>query len=253
VNNRSYWERVGETYDDEVFDVSAADQARVIASRVESKCAAETDAADFGCGVGKFLPLMSRCFRRVRALDFSNSCLRDGGERFADLENVSFRQFDMCQTQRAFAPVGFVLSVNALLTPDFGKQLAMFKTLARHVTRGGTLLLAVPALESAIFVADRYLQWNVKSGMSPRAAMKAACSPTRRRELEINAHGVVKIDGAETKHYLREELIDRLSMVGFAVNEIVKVEYDWNTEFHRPPRWMKAPFPWDWCVTATRV
>lgn len=252
MNNRTYWERVGASYDAEVFDVSAADSAGVIASRVERFSNRSLEAADFGCGIGNFLPLLSQSFRGVQALDFSKSCLRDGARRFVHLENVSFRHFDMCRSTRAFAPVDFVFSVNALLTPDYGRQLAMFKTLARHVVSGGRLLLVVPAVESAMFVVDRYLQWNVRSGMSPRTAMKAARSRTRTQELEIKPHGVVEIDGAATKHYLREELIDRLTAVGFAVDEIVKVEYDWKSEFNRPPRWMKAPYPWDWCVSATR-
>jgi hypothetical protein len=32
----------------------------------------------------------------------------------------------------------------------------------------------------------------------------------------------------------------------------VKLEYGWKTEFSHPPRWMKAPFPWDWLVTARK-
>ena len=252
MNDRDYWERVGKTYDEQVFDVFAADRGRVIAARVEKMADKSVEAADFGCGVGKFLPLLSRCFKRVRALDFSISCLVDGRRRHASLSNVSFHQFDLCSDERGIPPVGFGISVNALLTPDFGEQLAMFQSLARHIRRKGTLLLVVPSIESAQFVADRYLQWNVRSGMTPARAMKAACSSVRSRELNIAAHGVVEIGGSATKHHLREELTDRLSGVGFSVEEIVKVEYGWQTEFNDPPRWMKAPYPWDWCVVATR-
>lgn len=252
MNDRSYWEKLGEDYDDEVFDVYANDKGRVIAARIEAVAKRSLRAADFGCGVGKFLPLISDRFASVQAVDFSKACLRRGAERYRDLENVSFQHFDMCRSSRAFRSVDFVLSVNALLTPDLGKQLAMFRTLARHVAKGGRMVLVVPSLESALFSADRMLQWNIRSGQSARTAVRAASSRARQKELDFKPQGVVEITGSATKHYLREELMDRLGAVGFNVGEIVKVEYGWKTEFDSPPRWMKAPYPWDWCVTAVR-
>jgi SAM-dependent methyltransferase len=252
MNDRSYWEKLGEEYDEEVFDVFANDKGRVIASRIEAVAKRESRAADFGCGVGKFLPLMSSRFGSVQAVDFSQSCLRRGAERYRELGNVSFTRFDMCRSTRAFRSVEFVLSVNALLTPDLGRQLAMFQTLARHLVKGGQLVLVVPALESALFAADRLLQWNLRSGLSARKAVNATSGSARKEELNFGPHGVVEISGAATKHYLREELIDRLAAAGFQVAAVEKVEYGWATEFESPPRWMGAPFPWDWCVTAER-
>ena len=51
-----------------------------------------------------------------------------------------------------------------------------------------------------------------------------------------------------TKHYLREELTTTAARFGLAVQEIEKIEYPWSSEFNSPPRWMRAPFPWDWLV-----
>ncbi len=252
MNDRTYWEKLGEDYEEEVFDVYANDKRRVIASRIEAAATPDSRAADFGCGVGKFLPLMSDRFASVQAVDFSETCLRRGEERFGELNNVSFIRFDMCQASRVLQGVDFILSVNALLTPDLGKQLAMFETLSRHLVKGGRLVLVVPSLESALFSADRLLQWNLRTGLSAHEAVAAASTPERKRELDFRPHGVVAIDGAETKHYLREELTDRLGTVGFQVDDLAKVEYDWSTEVESPPGWMGAPFPWDWCFTAKR-
>lgn len=252
MNDRSYWEKLGKDYDSEVFDVFANDTARTVASQIEAWAGPRKHAADFGCGVGKFLPLLSDGFATVRALDFSKSCLRDGENRFRHLTNVAFQHFDMCSTRRACGAVDFILSVNALLTPALDQQLAMFKTLSRHLKPGGHLVLVVPAMESALLAADRMLQWNLRSGMTPRQAAKAARSRARRKELDIRSDGVVEIDGAATKHYRREELIDRLGGIGFEISSLDRVEYSWATEFNSPPRWMKAPLPWDWCVSAAR-
>ena len=64
--------------------------------------------------------------------------------------------------------------------------------------------------------------------------------------------GLVRIDNVRTKHYLREEATLLLIEAGFAVSSCDKVEYDWDTEFEDPPRWMKTPGPWDWLLVARR-
>lgn len=252
MNDRTYWERVGETYDEDVFDVFANDKEQVIATAIEESAAPNGQAADFGCGVGSFLPLMSEYFSQVHALDFSETCLRQGQESHAGLKNVFFHRYDMTSTKRAVPSVDFALSVNALLIPDLGKQMAMFKTLARHVKKGGRLVLVVPSLESAMLVRDRMVQWNVKSGMTYDQALAAEARRARSGELNIKPYGVVEVDGVATKHYLEEELQDRLSTVRFDVTEVVRILYDWSTEFLNPPKWMTDPYPWDWCVTATK-
>jgi len=252
MNDRSYWEKLGRDYEAEVFDVLANDGGGVVASRVRASAGARKDAGDFGCGVGRFLPLLSECFRSVRALDFSESCLRDGQGRFRDLDNVSFKHFDLRSTARACKPLDFILSVNALLAPELADQLAMFRTLARHLKPGGRMVLVTPSLESAMLAADRMVQWNLREGMSAREAAAEAASPRRKAELDIRADGVVRIEGAATKHYRREELIDRLRDAGLRVESIDRVEYDWDTEFQSPPEWMGEPCPWDWCVCARR-
>ena len=81
----------------------------------------------------------------------------------------------------------------------------------------------------------------------PKKAQSAAALNSKGLE-----HGIVHIDGVPTKHYLREELEASLADRGFKVLDIDKLEYPWTTEFDAPPRWMKAPFPWDWFVVARR-
>ena len=49
-----------------------------------------------------------------------------------------------------------------------------------------------------------------------------------------------------------EELQLLLTLEGFQVNLIQKINYGWNTEFHKPPRWLKDPYPWDWMCTARK-
>ena len=84
-------------------------------------------------------------------------------------------------------------------------------------------------------------------GWSEAEALASAMAPSR--DL---LRGLVRIEKVPTKHYLREEATLLLGEAGFAVSSCDKVEYDWDTEFDDPPRWMKKPGPWDWLFVARR-
>jgi hypothetical protein len=64
--------------------------------------------------------------------------------------------------------------------------------------------------------------------------------------------GNVDIDDVPHKHYLKEELQLLLSTAGFVAETFQKIEYNWNTEFIKPPKWLKEPRPWDWMVVAKK-
>jgi hypothetical protein len=64
--------------------------------------------------------------------------------------------------------------------------------------------------------------------------------------------GVTDIDDVPTKHFLKEELELLLTLAGFTVEKIEKINYKWSTEFHKPPSWLKNPQPWDWMVKAIK-
>ena len=250
MNNRDYWEDRAEDYEEEVFSVLASDRDDVVRTRIRRHAARGKTAADLGCGIGHFLPELSRGFASVMALDFSEQCLRRSRARFPELENVGFVRCDLRDEEPVIPPVDFGLSVNAVLTPEVHGQAAMFSGLRRHLNDRANLVLVVPALESALFVEHRLLQWHLKAGDSPAAAVAAVTGEERAKDVRVGELGVVEIDGVATKHYLEEELRDRLSAADFEITDVAKVEYDWQTEFADPPDWMGAPYPWDWCVTA---
>lgn len=250
MNNRDYWEDRAGDYEEAVFSVLANDRQGVVRSRIEAFANRKKAAADFGCGIGHFLPLLSQGFGRVAALDFSEQCLRRGEARFPELKNVAFVRCDLRDKKRAVARVDFGLSVNAVLTPEVEGQAAMFAGLRNHLVEGGRLVIVTPALESALFVEHRLVRWYLEDGYTAAEALAAAKSLERGEDVRIGDHGVVGIGGVATKHYLEAELVDRLGVAGFEVTDVAKVEYEWDTEFAEAPEWMGAPFPWDWCATA---
>jgi hypothetical protein len=72
-------------------------------------------------------------------------------------------------------------------------------------------------------------------------------------QLKNILQGNAEIDSVPTKHYLKEELQLLLRNEGFIAEDFQKIEYEWDTEFLKPPKWLTEPKPWDWMVVARKT
>jgi len=249
--DKSYWNRMGKNYRDEIFSVAESDKCRIIEKQLRKFSGPNKIAADFGCGIGGFLPLLSENFRKVYAIDFSASCLQKAKLLNGDLDNVSFHCADLTSPKLSIPKVDFILCVNAIITSSISKRIGILKNISAHLAKGGHLFLVVPSMESAFFTNYRLIEWNLDDGMSPSAAVLGGFDKTKPSMAHLH-QGIVEIDHVPTKHYLKEELAVLSENLNFEIVSVSKVEYDWDTEFDSPPSWMKSPYPWDWLVVAKR-
>jgi len=128
----------------------------------------------------------------------------------------------------------------------------MLDLVANHLGPGSHLVLVVPSLESALLTDFRLIEWNLRDGMKPSAAVRAGFRAHRQTDNPHLHEGIVQIDDVPTKHYLKEELVALLERRSMRILDIYKIEYSWKTEFASPPRWMRSPFPWDWLLVAEK-
>jgi len=241
------WDRIAATFEEDVFNVPANDRLGLIAAFVRGHAGKDRAAADMGCGIGRTLPLLADHFGTVHALDFSSACLAVAERDNIVRSNIRYHHLDLATAEAPFGPVGLVLCINAWLMHEPGLRDAMVRNTLACVKPGGHLLLVTPALESALFATHRLVRWQREQGHSPKVAQQKA-----RRETSDLDMGIVLVDGVPTKHYLREELEDMLTMDGLVVSDTRKLEYPWSRVFAEPPEWMGPPFPWNWMVTAHR-
>jgi SAM-dependent methyltransferase len=248
-----YWERVGRGYEKEIFSSAGADLQGVIPRALDALADPSGVAVDFGCGVGHYLPLLARRFRSVHGMDFAESLLAQARSRCDGLANVAIHQTDLSKGRvpRGVPRARVAVCANVLISADAKMRRGILKAIQRQVAVGGRLLLVVPSLESALYANQRLIEWNLRLGVEEREALGSGI-PATARSMRETVQGLVRIDGVPTKHYLREEMEALLDAAGFTVVECDKVEYDWETEFERPPRWMKRPGPWDWLFVAHR-
>lgn len=241
--DRKYWERVAEDYDGEIFDSLAGDRNGVLLERIHRRADVKATAFDFGCGVGKYLPSLSRRFGKVWASDLSAECVRHARALHGHLGNVSFLREDLSDADAGVGKADFVLCTNVLIMPSAVMRERVLKRLARVTRKGGTLLMLVPSLESSLLAHVRRGEWMRRRHGRRRIPAPTTLMGSGGRDV---LGGTLAIDGVRTKHYLREELEVLLSSAGWNVTSVDKVEYGWNTEFPDPPRWMRNPWPWDW-------
>ncbi len=245
--DRKYWETIAPKYDDEIFDVLQNDTSGSIVAAIDAMAAADKSVIDIGCAVGKWIPVLAPKFKHVIAADISAKNLQIAKERYPEYDNVEYLRMDMSADDLTVIPCDAAVCINAILTHSLEKRINFFQSLSLCLNKGGQLVLVVPSLESKLFtniIADR---WEVTDDTDKTPLLKEAIEKIK----NIN-QGVTDIDNVPTKHYLKEELQLLLTLEGFEVTLIKKINYPWTTEFDKPPKWLAEPYPWDWMCTATK-
>jgi len=246
---RNYWEKMAPHYQEEIFDVLQNDKKKWIAKAIRNYANPTHQVIDIGCAVGKWLPVLSPLFKKVVALDISINNLKIAQSLFPNLTNVSYQQGDMSNNRLRLQPAEMGVCINALLTPHAKDRAVFFKNLQRSIKSGGTLILTVPSVESYLLTRIIQQQYNIDNVLlSDKTSKDKAFKNWKNLQ-----QGVLNIDDVPHKHFLQEELYLNLTRHQFTPVQFKKIEYDWNTEFLRPPRWLDHPRPWDWLVVAKKT
>jgi 2-polyprenyl-3-methyl-5-hydroxy-6-metoxy-1,4-benzoquinol methylase len=242
--NRKYWEKIAPAYSEEIFDVLHNDKKAIILSAIKKLASSSKTVIDVGCAVGKWLPLLSPAFKKVIAIDISAKNLAIAQKNYPQLTKVEYTRADMSAGKTKLPKSDVAVCINAILTDSLKKRTTFFKNLSLCLKKGGQLILVVPSLESWLYTRIIQNQWKINKALfNEKLPGKEAIK--RYRNIQ---QGNVEIDNVATKHYLSEELILLLSKEGFTVEDYQKIEYSWNTEFIKAPRWLQKPGPWDWMI-----
>lgn len=246
--DRKYWETIAPKYETEIFDVLQNDRSGSIVAAIEEMASPDKTIIDIGCAVGKWIPVLAPKFKHVIAADISAKNLQIAKEKYPEYNNVEYQRMDMSANDLTVTPCDTAICINAILTDSLEKRINFFQSLSLCLHAGGELVLVVPSLESKLYsniIADR---WNVDDADNDKIPAGKEAS----QKVSNIRQGVTDIDNVPTKHYLKEELQLLLTLEGFEVALIKKINYGWDTEFHKPPKWLKEPYPWDWMCTARK-
>lgn len=250
MNQEAHWNNIADRYDDEVFDVFQSDKHQILQRYFDKHVEASHTATDFGCGIGKAFRYLAPRFQHVLALDISDDCIDIA--KANPYTNITYQQQDLTVKNLKLPQANFALCCNVAILPDIDDDRAILKNIARGLKPGGHAIIVVPSIESAMFSSWRLVDWYKREGVSKGRIPKSELQSFDVRIADL-VQGVIEINGVPTKHYSREELQVLLEEAGFTLTALEKLEYDWRTEFSTPPRWMGAPYPWDWMIECKKA
>lgn len=247
--NRTYWEKIAPSYNDEIFDVLHNDKKALIRSVINKYASKTKTVIDIGCAIGKWLPVLSPAFKKVVAVDISAKNLAIAQQLYPQYKNVDYLRADMSGKKTKVPACDFGICINAILTPSLKDRKIFFQSLSACVKIGGRLVITIPSLESWLLTSIIQQQHQIDKSLFPatRNAKEAI------RKWNNIRKGNADIDEVPHKHYLKEELQLLLAREGFAAEAFQKIEYNWDTEFIKPPKWLKEPKPWDWMVVGRKL
>ncbi|HET6769310.1 MAG TPA: methyltransferase domain-containing protein [Chitinophagaceae bacterium] len=245
--DRTYWEKIAPAYNEEIFDVLKNDDKGLIVSAIKKYASKNKTVVDIGCAIGKWLPVLSPAFKKVYAIDISAENLEIAKKLYPELTNVEYDRVDMSNARAKMPLCDVGVCINAILTDSLKKRNSFFMNLKNCIKKNGYLILVIPSLESSMLASIIRQRWNPDKDADDVINKKKSGV-----QLKNILQGNAEIDYVPTKHYLKEELQLLLGREGFSPEDFQKIEYHWDTEFLKPPKWLKEPKPWDWMVIARK-
>jgi SAM-dependent methyltransferase len=250
MNQQAHWNNIAGKYDDEVFDVFKSDKNNVLQSYFAKHSSKKKNATDFGCGTGKAFEYLSPGFNHVLALDISEECISIAKSR--GFKNITYKQADLTKQNLRLPPADFALCCNVAILPTVETNRLILRTVCKGLAVNGSAIFVIPSMESMLFSSWRLVDWYKREGVEPRSVPKDELNYYDVHTTDI-IQGIIKINGVPTKHYSQAEIQVLFEEAGLSITAIEKLEYDWNTEFDSPPKWLKAPYPWDWMVECKKI
>ncbi len=244
--DRNYWDSLADCYEEDLLEIAREDRAGVLEEELSVLGGPGIQVADLGCGPGSLLPLLTRYFGNVIAVDYAEQLLEQARQGCRS-RKVSFACHDLSRGKKLPFQVGVVCCINALIDPDRGKRLGILRSLRSTLREGGVALIVVPAFESVFHVYHTLRNIRARSGV-PGGLSAGEAERLLAAEVISFSDGIVRVGGVSTKYWMREELAGSLEEQELRVCRIRRVEYPWSEEIENPPGWLKGARPWDWLV-----
>lgn len=250
MNEEKHWDKIGEKYDNQIFDVFKSDRNNILPAFFKKHAKKSGTAIDFGCGTGKSFEYIAPLFKQVVAVDISRELLNQSRKR--PFSNIKFKQADLTTKKLTLPKADFAFCCNVAMLPEIEKTHAMIRNVNRSLKPGASALFVLPSLDSVLYSSWRLIEVYKREGISLEKIPESEFGYFKANKRRL-VEGIIYIDNVPTKHFMRTELDVVFADAGFKLTAVEKVEYDWDTELAEPPAWLKAPYPWDWLVECKKI
>ncbi len=205
---------------------------------------------DLGCGMGPLLPFLSKHFRSVIAVDFSEKMLEKARERCTS-KNVTFLRTDLSDLSELEGRLDLAVSVNSILLPSVRQVDCILSQLHRALKPDGRFMGIFPSLEAVLYQSTLIYDRELGNYEDEETALTQT-----KRILEKNKFdfigGTYDDHGQKQKFYYDFEIRLRLKKAGFKNIRLKKVLYPWGDDVSGYEDFPGQPRMWDWFVIANR-
>ena len=244
------WSEAAASYESEFVDPCRLPGANPLLDALAKLPQARGVAADLGCGVGPMLPLLSRRFKHVHAVDFAPGMLERARSRNADLPNLDFHQRPLTDLAPLHGTLAVAVAVNSLVMPELADLEKALAEIHASLRPGGRFLGIVPAMDAVHYHSLLLLDRARASGLPPEASRRNAAAHAEHGYFDF-AFGGFRYKGIEQHFWQPFEIGMRLRKAGFRRVRRAKVRLAWE-QFACGAELRHLPPPWDWFFSARR-
>lgn len=246
---KSDWDRISEDYYGEIISpIKNAIGKNLLLEAIKRISSKRKVVADLGCGTGPLLRSLSKKYKSVYALDFSDGMIEQAKKNSKSCDNISYFVQDLLSLRNLRGKLNVAISVNSILEGESKKVDKVFSQIYNSLKKGGVFLGVLPAMESYIYQAMLIINGEVRKGKSQAQARFKA-----KRMIKPDEHdflqGTIKFDGDTEKTFYEFEIFYRLKKAGFRDIKVSKVYYDWKEWKDAGQAYFPRELPpWDWFV-----
>jgi 2-polyprenyl-3-methyl-5-hydroxy-6-metoxy-1,4-benzoquinol methylase len=225
------WNRLATEFEDSVCDITATSGAAIGRLIKLANPGPDQTLVDAGCGIGTFVERFGKSFGNIVAFDFASAMVKRARQRCADIKHAEWHALPLERAGEKYGPIAdFAACLNVITSPQSTLRRRQWESLAQLVLPGGNLLVVVPSLESAQYVAsvdDEAFHGSVEED-----------------------DDLVRRNDSKQKHYARAELRRIIAQLGFDIVTLRKISYPWADD---GLELMAAKSPWDWACLARKL
>ncbi|MFA6088802.1 MAG: methyltransferase domain-containing protein [Candidatus Woesearchaeota archaeon] len=203
--------------------------------------------ADIGCGIGDFLPFLSKNFKKVIAVDFSKEMLKCSEKKNTKLKNITYLQADTRQLSKLKLNVDVAISVNSIILPSLKDNQKSLKEIHKSINKNGIYIGIFPSMESLLYNFSLVYEREWKKYENEEKAMKKT-----KKIVEYHKYNVISCvfddDGEKQRLFYEFELKEMLKVAGFRNIEFKKVFYPWRCDVSGFEDFPGRDRMWDWYV-----
>ena len=247
------WDKEAKNYFDNITSPFDKNVKNPIYNAIDSINGKSKSVIDLGTGIGNLIPILSKNFKDVAALDFSKEMLNKARENNKGLKNVKYFQEDMRNLSKFYNKFDVAASVNSIILPSVKDVNKIIEEIYKTLKEKGTFIGIFPALGSVLYESILTYDKQLEETNDEELARKRTYRVIGKKDYDFLLGMFTNENEGKQKFWYRFEIQYKLKKYGFKNIKFSKVIYPWEiTEDPNLKSLKDKPGFYDWFVIAEK-